>query len=490
MRIALHWFRRDLRLADNVALSAASRRAYIVLPLFVLDQHLLGARDIGAPRVAFLLDSLRALAGALEAAGSRLIVRRGDPVHEVLDVARSVGASAIFVNDDYAPYGRRRDAAIRAAAEEAGIGFHGHADLVLVEPQDCVKDDGKPYTVFTPYARRWRAVEKAAPLTTPSLAPLPTALVRKAASIVLPESAGALDFTLDAQTEPGGAAQAERRLDAFVEHHLLAYRSSRDVPALDATSHLSAHLKFGTISVRTVYARVAAAIGSGALAQLDPQKPARTLDPATTRRLAEAGTFLNELCWRDFYQAILFHFPHVACGPFQEGFRGFRWPESDPHLIAAWRDGRTGFPIVDAAMRQLAATGWMHNRLRMVVAMFLTKTMLIDYRVGERIFMQRLVDGDLAANNGGWQWSASTGTDAAPYFRIFNPLSQAKKFDPDGEFVRRWVPELRDVPTTLVHEPSREPLLLASTGYPPPCVDYAERRARALELLAPRARRA
>jgi deoxyribodipyrimidine photo-lyase len=489
MRIALHWFRRDLRLADNTALHAAARRADVVVPLFVLDDHLLGAPDIGAPRVAFLLDSLRALADDLRRRGVPLVIRRGDPVVEVVAVARAVGADAIFVNDDYAPYGRRRDDAVRAAAARAGIAWHDHADLVLVEPAECVKDDGSPYVVFTPYARRWRAVEKRPPLPSPTLAPVPDATSRAAASVELPASAAALGFTLEAAIERGGERRASERLDSFVEQHLLRYCSARDFPALDATSHLSPHLKFGTISPRTVHAAVANAIG-GDVAGRDAQKPGRRLDAATALRLREGGTFLNELAWRDFYQAILFHFPRVATGPFQGGFAGFAWPESDPGLIAAWRDGRTGFPIVDAAMRQLATTGWMHNRLRMVVAMFLAKTLLVDYRVGERIFMQRLTDGDLAANNGGWQWSSSTGTDAAPYFRIFNPLSQAKRCDPEGTFVRRFVPELRDFPKASIHEPSREPLLLARTGYPPPCVDYAERRTRALALLAPRAKRA
>jgi len=489
MRIALHWFRRDLRLADNTALDAAARHADLVVPLFVLDERLLHAPDIGAPRVAFLLDSLRSLAHDLERAGSRLLVRRGDPVREVIAAARALGARAIFANDDYGPYGQRRDAAVRDAAQAHGIAWHGHKDLVLVEPTECVKDDGTPYSVFTPYARRWRAVEKTPPLPRPALRAIPDTLWRTAKGVALPPGPEALGLTLEARIEPGGAAQAEACLAEFVATHLLDYRSARDFPALDATSHLSPHLKFGTISPRTVYAAVAEAIGPG-LAALDPQKPGRALEPAAALRLREAGTFLNEICWRDFYQAILFHFPRVASAPFQKGFAGFAWPEQNMELIAAWRDGRTGFPIVDAAMRQLAGTGWMHNRLRMVVAMFLTKTMLVDYRVGERIFMQRLVDGDLAANNGGWQWSASTGTDAAPYFRIFNPLAQAKKFDPDGDFVRRFVAELREVPGALVHEPSREPLLLAQTGYPPPCVDYAANRARALELLAPRARHA
>jgi deoxyribodipyrimidine photo-lyase len=487
MRIALHWFRRDLRLADNTALAAAAHDAELVVPVFVLDERLLHAPDIGAPRVAFLLDSLQRLARSLERAGSRLVVRRGDPVDELVTLARAVRADAIFANEDYAPYGRRRDGAVRAAARRQGIAWHGQKDLGLVEPLECVKDDGSPYSVFTPYARRWRAYAKAASLPRPRLRPLPADLWRAARSRALPADASAFGLTLEATIEAGGEEQACSRLDAFVGRHLLAYRSRRDVPALDATSHLSAHLKFGTISPRTVYHAVAEAIG-GTIAMLDPRKPGRTLDAAAARRLHEAGTFLDELCWRDFYQAILFHFPRVATTPFQPGFARFTWPERSEQLIAAWRDGRTGFPIVDAAMRQLAQTGWMHNRLRMVVAMFLTKTLLIDYRVGERIFMQRLVDGDLAANNGGWQWSASTGTDAAPYFRIFNPLAQARKFDPDGELVRRFVPELRQVARALIHEPAREPLLLAQTGYPPPCVDYAASRTRALALLAPRAR--
>lgn len=489
MRIALHWFRRDLRLADNTALDAAARAAGLVVPVFVLDERLLRAPDIGAPRVAFLLASLRRLAGALERAGSRLVVRRGDPARELVALARAVGAEAIFANEDYGPYGQRRDAAVRAAAQRHGIAWHGHKDLVLVEPTECVKDDGTPYSVFTPYARRWRAVEKAAPLPRPRLPAIADDVWSKAGSTPLPPDERAFGSTLEAAIEPGGEDQARQRLDAFVATQLPAYRSRRDVPALDATSHLSPHLKFGTISPRTVHHAVADAIGP-TIAMLDPQKPGRRLEPAVARRLSEGGTFLDELCWRDFYQAILFHFPRVATAPFQSGFADFAWPERSERLIAAWRDGRTGFPIVDAAMRQLAQTGWMHNRLRMVVAMFLTKTLLVDYRVGERIFMQRLVDGDLAANNGGWQWSASTGTDAAPYFRIFNPLAQAKKFDPDGTFVRRFVPELRDVQGALIHEPAREPLLLAQTGYPPPCVDYAANRARALALLAPRARRA
>jgi deoxyribodipyrimidine photo-lyase len=488
MRVALHWFRRDLRLQDNTALHAASRAADLVVPLFVLDDHLLKARSIGAPRVAFLLDSLHRLAADLGRRGCPLVVRRGVPERAVVEVARDVGAEAVFVNEDYSPYARRRDAAVRTAAAVAGIAWHSYEDLLLVSPGDCVKDNGEPYSVFTPFARRWRARAKTSPLPAPPLVALPAG-IRSAAGGERPPAAAALGFTLTARIEPGGEVRAHERLGRFVERHLPSYRSTRDRPDLDATSHLSSHLKFGTISVRTVYAAAATAIGDE-LASLDPGAPGRRLAPGAAARLREGGAFLEELCWRDFYYSVLTHFPYVVQRPFRRSFVGMDWPERSSALIEAWREGRTGFPIVDAAMRQLAATGWMHNRLRMVVAMFLSKTLLVDYRVGERVFMQRLVDADLAANNGGWQWSASTGTDAAPYFRIFNPLSQARRFDPDGAFVRRFVPELRRVAAPLVHQPALDPELLARTGYPRPCVDYVERRARALELLSQRERRA
>ncbi|HZR81913.1 MAG TPA: deoxyribodipyrimidine photo-lyase [Candidatus Binatia bacterium] len=482
MRVAIHWFRRDLRLSDNVALSAAVAAADVVVPVFVLDPHLLEAPDVGAPRVAFLLAALRALARDLETAGAPLVVRRGPPESEIVALARAVGAESIFANRDYGPYASARDARVRAAAERYGIACHDRKDHVLVEPSECTKDDGTPYSVFTPFARRWRAFEKRPPLPRPRLAPLPRELVERARPAPVPTSAGAIPPGLGATLADASEAGASARLDRFVESDLLAYRSRRDLPALDGTSRLSPHLKFGTLSARTAFARAADAIGAD-LAWLDPAKPPAGLSAPRARRLREGGVFLNELCWRDFYQAILAHFPHVVRAPFRREFARFTWPPGDERLVAAWRDGRTGFPIVDAGMRQLAETGWMHNRLRMIVATFLTKTLLVDYRIGERIFMERLVDGDVAANNGGWQWCASTGSDAVPYFRIFNPLAQSRRWDADGAFVRRWVPELRDFPDPLVHEPDRDPERRRAAGYPEPCVDLAFARARALEVL-------
>jgi deoxyribodipyrimidine photo-lyase len=483
--LAIHWFRRDLRLRDNSALAEAQRRHGAVLPVFILDDALLARSDMGAPRVAFLLESLAELGRALERLESRLIVRRGSPVRELPALLRATGAAAVTVNRDYSPYARRRDRRVRAAVEAAGGRWIECSDQLLVEPEACVKDDGRPYTVFTPFARRWRAIEKRLPERRPPLRGPSREVLARAGGIALPD-ASALGFAPAAEIERGGESAAHRRLDRFAAGPLLSYARDRDFPEKPATSRLSAHLKFGTISVRTVSARARGILGEE-LANLDPARPHRDLSRAETERLRQAGVFLNELCWRDFYQAILFHFPRVANGPFQSRFADFRWPEADPALIEAWREGRTGVPLVDAGMRQLAATGWMHNRLRMVVAMFLAKTMLVDWRIGERIFMQRLVDGDLAANNGGWQWCASTGTDAAPYFRIFNPTSQAKKFDPEGAFIRRWVPELRSAPARLVHEPWRDSWL-GSDAYPRPCVDLVASRALALDLLAPHAR--
>ncbi len=487
MGIVLHWFRRDLRLADNTALAAAARDADHVVPVFVLDPRILAADDIGAPRVSFLLEALRSLAADLDKTGAPLVFLRGDPEKEIPRLARSLGADAVHANVDYSPYSRARDARVREALGKERVAWREFHDQLLVAPELCVKDDGLPYTVFTPFARRWRTFEKRPPLPRPRLARLDPSLVTRAGGGPVPASSAELGLPLEAEIEPGSEKQARRRLDAFVEAKLLRYKTERDFPGLESTSHLSPHLKFGTISPRAIYHRVGEAIGAD-LAGLDPSKPGKPLSQAQGERLREAGSFLNEIIWREFYQAVLFHFPHVVHRPFQERFVGFRWPKADPAHVAAWRDGLTGFPIVDAAMRQLARTGWMHNRLRMVTAMFLTKTMLVDWRIGERIFMQRLVDGDVASNNGGWQWSSSTGTDAAPYFRIFNPLSQSLKFDPDGAFIRAWVPELRELPSPLVHSPDDEPLRRAACGYPAPVVDYAAGRARALELLAPLAK--
>lgn len=471
----VHWFRRDLRLADNTALDAAARDAGgAVLPVFILDERILGGRFASAPRAAFLLDSLRALDASLRARGSRLVVRRGDPLRELLVLARECGARGVYWNRDYSPYAMRRDSAAKAALRAAGLEARSFKDAVVFELLEVATQDGRPYTVYTPYSRRWRETlarhgPRLAPA--PALAPLES----WPASLPLPTLAE-LGLDLGAtRLPPGGEAAAQARLSTFVDlgraDGLAGYAGRRDLLAEDGTSRLSPYLRLGALSVR-------AALEAALAAETDGGPAARV----------SAGRWVGELIWRDFYAQILANFPHVARGAFRPVYDALPW-ENDDRLFAAWREGRTGYPVVDAAMRQLRQEGWMHNRARMIVASFLAKDLLIDWRRGERFFMQWLVDGDPAANNGGWQWAAGTGTDAQPYFRIFNPASQGQKFDPEGAYVRRYLPELANVPGKYIHTPHlmapAEQIradVQVGRDYPRPIVDHRARRALALAL--------
>ncbi|MGQ9490080.1 MAG: cryptochrome/photolyase family protein [Anaerolineae bacterium] len=474
MTTVIWWARRDLRLHDNDALKAALAHGDRVVPVFVLDPALLTAADVSEVRVAFLFDGLRSLDADLRTRGSRLIVRRGQPQAELARLVAETGAEAIYAEADPWPYGRRRDA--KVAAELPLRLMHG----LTVHPSDMIlKTDRTPYTVFTPFSRAWKAL----PLPTPSqlwtpperFPPVPEGLD----SVAIPG-----EPALPASVPfPAGEAEALRRLRAFTSAQarkvpqnpaglapVYRYSDDRNRMDLDGTSQLSPYLRFGMVSAR----RAAVA----ALQAID-QAP----DPGARKG---AETWLNELIWREFYMAILYHFPFVLEQAFQEHLRDIPW-RNDEAEFAAWCEGRTGYPVVDAAMRQLVTTGWMHNRARMIVASFLTKDLLVDWRWGERYFMQHLVDGDPAANNGGWQWTAGVGTDAAPYFRIFNPSLQGARFDPEGVYVRRWVPELANVPLKYLHEPWTMPLSEQSKvgcrigrDYPLPIVDHALARERTL----------
>lgn len=433
------WLRRDLRLSDNVALAQALAAGAAVVPVFVLDSRLLAG---AAPaRRAFLFDALADLDARLRKRGSYLVVRRGNPAQELPALAREAGAGAVYFHRDLTPYARRRDVAVERALAVAGIDVRSFSDGYLAAPEDVVKADGMPYTVYTPYRRRFEQVvplpetyTTGRPLHTPpglasydwrALAPAPVA----------PRPRGG---------ETAGLARAKTFLQG---DGLPRYAETRDILAADATSHLSADLHFGTVSVRAL---------------VRDARAARAEAPPAARRSIDV--WLGELIWREFYAQVLWHFPHAARGAFRRAYDALRW-ENDPERFAAWCAGRTGFPIVDAAMRELNVTGFMHNRARMIVASFLTKDLLIDWRWGERYFLQHLVDGDVANNNGGWQWAAGTGTDAQPFFRIFNPIAQAKRYDPQGEYVRRWVPEVDD-----------------ADAYPAPIVDHSAQRRRALAL--------
>lgn len=465
MRTAVWWIRRDLRLADNQAMHAALAAAERVIPLFVLDPALLTSRNVGERRTAFLFEGLRQLDADLRQRGSRLFVRHGAPAAVIAELCRATDAVAVCAERDYSPYAVARDKAVAAALTAPLILTDG---LTIRTPAATHKDDGAPYTVFTPYSRRWRSH---APVTPRDILPAPHTLhsLPDITSDPLPD-APTLEPSLALRP---GEMQAQARLAAFVHGErpaIYEYAERRNLPAVDGTATLSPYLRFGMISARQ------AAVAAYAAIDAAPNRDART----------SADTWLTELIWRDFYFSILHHFPHVARGSFHRAYDAIAW-ENDAEHFAAWCAGQTGYPFIDAAMRQLAATGWMHNRARMAVASFLVKDLLIDWRWGERWFMQMLLDGDLAANNGGWQWSAGTGTDAAPYFRIFNPTAQGQKFDPDGVYVRRWVPELRTVPGKYIHEPWRMPRseqiragCVIGQDYPAQIVDHAVARERVL----------
>lgn len=426
MTTAIWWIRRDLRLSDNQALTKALAYADQVIPVFIFDPALLNSPYVGPKRLAFLLEGLRRLEGDLQVRGSRLIIRHGKPKQELSRLLTESDASIIFAEADFSPYARRRDQDIAATLPIRLTG-----GLTVHHPNTVLKADGSPYTVFTPFSRAWRA------LPLPQAADLFSAPQNISTPSHLPGNVIPADPALSSLVPfSAGETEAQHRLAKFAKERISDYADQRNRMDLDGTSLLSPYLRFGLLSARqpVVVARE--------IIDLSPKPEARR----------GAATWLNELIWREFYMSILYHFPQVRGHSFRPEYDRIFW-SNDEDDFATWREGRTGYPVVDAAMRQLAQIGWMHNRARMIAASFLVKDLLIDWRWGECWFMQHLVDGDPAVNNGGWQWTAGTGTDAAPYFRIFNPVLQGEKFDPQGEFVRRWVPELADVPDKFIHTP-------------------------------------
>jgi deoxyribodipyrimidine photo-lyase len=447
----LHWFRNDLRLRDNTALAALSTRVEAWLPVFVLDPRLLaGAAE---PRTRFLFDSLTRLGRALEKRGLPLLVRRGRPEEVLPKLLHETGARLLSFNEDGTPFAQLRDAAVRRAVEREGCEVLAQLDHVVFRPSEIRTASGGAYSVYSPYRKTWRRRWRQEPRLPVGLRRLPSSIPGFAAER-LPDLGASR-----CQVPTGGEAAAWRRLDRFLETAVGRYHEDRDRPDRDGTSRLSPYLRFGVISVRQCFERAEEAAGA---------------EPALWNGVAK---WLDELIWREFYAGILEENPRVLRQSYRTEYDALVWND-DPAGFEAWCEGRTGYPIVDAGMRQLRATGWMHNRVRMIVASFLTKDLLIDWREGERFFFECLVDGDPASNNGGWQWAASTGTDPQPYFRIFNPVAQGRRWDPEGAYVRRWIPELRKVPDAHVHAPWESGL---PADYPPPILDHAERRALALE---------
>jgi deoxyribodipyrimidine photo-lyase len=474
---AIHWFRADLRAEDNSALHEAQRRADNgVIGVFLIADEQWREHDWAPIKVDLMRRTLVELSERLAVRNIPLLIRRAprfdDAPKALTGLAEEHDCDAIFCNIEYEVNERRRDERVEHACEKVGLDFVALHDQTVLTPDSVRTNDDGFYSVFTPYKRKW--LKTARELGVSDTVPMPkkqTALPIAAEEV--PDALGSFDDARDdwADLWPAGEANAKRALTRFVEDRIRDYDDRRDIPGEDGTSRLSPFLALGVLSPRQC---LAAAM------------------EANRQRMSGGAigidTWISEIIWREFYRHVLVGWPRVCMNrPFRLESEAVRWRD-DPEGLQAWKDGRTGYPIVDAGMRQLASTGWMHNRVRMIVATFLTKHLLIDWREGERHFMRHLVDGDLASNNGGWQWSASTGTDAAPYFRVFNPFSQSKRFDPDGVYIRSWVNELRDVPAKLLHDerdPDDASDLLDRPGggqaYPRPLVQQKAARQRAIE---------
>ncbi|MGB3005908.1 MAG: deoxyribodipyrimidine photo-lyase [Chitinophagaceae bacterium] len=418
--INIFWFRRDLRLRDNAGLYNALKEAHPVLPIFIFDRNILDELDEQPDsRVEFIHTTLQDLQQQLIKIGSTLDVRYGFPTDVYKELLKEYEIRKVFTNHDYEPYAKQRDTAIESLLQENGAEFQTFKDQVILEKNEVLKDDGKPYTVFTPYSKKWKTT-----LTEFHLKPYSNSKYfsnffkqpeRKLISLT------EMNFKSTNLQFPGKEWKGQI---------IRNYKEQRDIPSIQGTSRLSVHLRFGTISIRELAGE------AGALNE----------------------TFLNELIWRDFYHMILWHFPKVVGNAFKPDYDKINWRNNEEEF-EAWCNGQTGYPIVDAGMRELNITGFMHNRVRMIVASFLTKHLLIDWRWGEAYFAKKLLDYDLAANNGGWQWASGSGCDAAPYFRVFNPYLQTQKFDPEFKYIRKWLPEFEDFTyprPIVVHEVARK----------------------------------
>jgi deoxyribodipyrimidine photo-lyase len=463
---ALFWFRRDLRAEDNAGLYYALSSARHVHCAFVFDREILDRLASRTDRrVEFIHGCLAGLREALHALGGELLVRHANAREEIPKLAMQLGVEAVFANEDYEPAAIARDSAVQRALGRAGRRMHLAKDQALLHKDEVLTQDGTPYVVLTPYRNAWLAKLDDYQLTAYPVARHAAALARPVALAPLPSLAdlGFERSNLEAVGIDPGTATARALLEDF-RGRMANYRKARDFPAVKGVSYLSVHNRFGTISIRELAAAARATPGAG------------------------AETWLSELAWRDFYFQVLWHHPHAASGAFRREYDAIEWP-NDAALLAAWREGHTGYPLVDAAMRQINTTGYMHNRLRMVAASFLVKDLLVDWRLGEAYFAATLNDFDLAQNNGGWQWAASTGCDAQPWFRIFNPVTQSRRFDPKGRFIRRYLPELERVPDAFIHAPwTMDAAAQAAAGcvigrdYPAPVVDHAAQRTKALAL--------
>jgi len=457
--LILFWHRRDLRITDNTGLAAARERSPKIVGVFSLDPGILKGDDMAPVRVKYMIGCLEALQKNYQQAGSQLLILYGNPVERIPHLAVQLQAKAVFWNWDVEPYAQQRDNQLIEALNLKGIEYlAANWDQLLHAPDEIRSGVGQPYTVYTPFWKNWLSKPKAKPVTKleniQGLSSEELEIAHKTGVINLP-TAKDLGFHWDEPLiiAPGEDAALER-LEEFTARAINEYQEQRNIPSIDGTSLLSAPLKFGVIGIRTVW--------QGTMEAMESCRSEETL--------AGVRTYQQELAWREFYQHVMYNFPELADGPYRQPFKDFPWQNNEKYF-QAWCEGKTGYPIVDAAMRQLNEIGWMHNRCRMIVASFLTKDLIINPQWGEKYFMQSLIDGDLSANNGGWQWSASSGMDPKP-LRIFNPATQSQKFDPEAEYIRQWVPELKSLDTQYLVTGNITPLERKAIDYPAPVVDH------------------
>ena len=456
----VHWHRRDLRGTDNHALAQAASTGSVI-PVFVIDPTLV--EFAGAPRVTFMLDCLSSLRHWYRERGSDLVVRVGDPATELPAIGHQYEANDIVWNDDYSGLATRRDTSVRTSLHNEGITETTYADAYLYAPGSITTQTGDPYSIFSYFWEKWWNREPDPPYPPPNSGQLCAVSDTK-----LPTRRELECPAPEADVPAGGTEVATHRLETFCDEPIYRYAERRDLPAANATSRLSPHLKWGTVGIRTVLEAVERAMA----------------DAANETAAESCQEFARQLAWRDFYGHVLANAPQIVSTDYRTYDRPIRW-RTDPAGLNAWKDGMTGFPIVDAGMRQLRDEAVMHNRVRMIVASFLTKDLLIDWRAGYAWFRETLVDHDPANDAGGWQWVAGTGTDAQPYFRIFNPMTQGERYDPDAEYIRRYIPELETVPTVLIHSWTQldpEERTGRAPAYPDPIVDHAVRRELAIEM--------
>lgn len=459
----IFWHRRDLRVHDNIGLAAAREKTNKIIGVFCLDPDILGRDDIAPARVKYMLGCLKELQEKYQQLGSQLLVFHNSPHKIIPQLAKKLHCQAVYWNLDVEPYSRQRDEKIINILKAEGVEVKTFWDQLLHPPGEILsKDNQKPYTVYTPFWRNWSSRKKLPPFPTPThlvgLDETEKQIVASLGPIPIPsEKELGFAFSAPLPLTPGETAACQR-LDYFCSNLIHQYAENRNYPAIDGTSQLSAALKFGAIGIRKLWQRA-----EEELQNCNSEEAKNSII-----------TWQKEIAWREFYQHCLYFFPQLAEGPYKPKFKQFPWQNRED-WFQAWCEGQTGYPIVDAAMRQLNETGWMHNRCRMIVASFLTKDLLIDWRWGEKYFMQKLYDGDLAANNGGWQWSASSGMDTQP-LRIFNPSSQAQKFDPHGEYIRKWLPEISHLDTQELLTGNIPPLVAQNCGYPTPIVSHQQQQ--------------